>query len=128
MLFFSCDGNWSAGGSGYKNFDYNLQGTWASNETGEYSGTLVISNSAITISGYPANNNYERINGTGHRPFKDFTKNAPLEGYTEEGRIFIKDRGIIQEGLPYDVWDADNKRIYFLSFNFGGRVETLRKQ
>jgi hypothetical protein len=132
LFFFSCDGNGSAGGSNYKSVAYDLRGTWVSNETGEYSGTLVISGNTITIGGYDPNTLYEWTNGTGCRPFKDFTKNVPLEGYTEEGKIFIKDVGIVQEGLPYTYWDAyspdDYKRIYLLTFNFGGRNETLRKQ
>jgi len=130
LLVFSCD--WKPGSSDYKSFAYDLQGTWETNEISEYSGTLVINSNTITISGYASNSLYEFTYGTGHRPFKDFTKNTPLEGYTEESKIFIKDVGIIQEGLPYTYWDvyspADYKQIYFLSFNFGGRVETLRKQ
>ena len=134
LFIFSCD--WEYGPSNspyYKSFDYGLQGTWETNDTNEYySGKLVISSNTITISGYIPNPVYERTNGTGHRPFRDFTMNAPLEGYTEEGKIFIKDVGIIQKGLSYTYWEvysqADYKQIYFLSFNFGGRVETLRKQ
>jgi len=129
LFISSCDGNY--GSSDYKSFAYDLQGTWETNDTGDYySGTLVIDYNTITISGYTPNQGYEWANGTGHRPFKDFTKNAPLEGYTEEGKIFIKDIGIIQEGIPYTYWHTqqDYRQIYFLSFNFGGRVETLRKQ
>jgi len=129
LLFFSCDGNGSAGSHSYKGFDYNLQGTWASNETSEYSGTLVINFNSITISGYASNPEYEKWpNRTNHRPFKDFIKDVPLEGYSEEGKIFIKDAGVIQEGLPYTYWDEDYKQIEFLRFDFGGRKETLRKQ
>jgi len=135
LFIFSCDGNgnsWKNWSSNYKSFAYDLQGTWETNDANNnYSGRLVISNSTITISGYTSNQGYEWANGTGHRPFKDFTKNAPLEGYTEEGKIFIKDVGIIQEGIPYTYWHTtqqDYTQIYFLSFNFGGRVETLRKQ
>jgi len=131
LLIVFCDGNY--GSSNYKSFAYDLQGTWETNDTDEYyTGTLVINSNNITISGYAPNQGYEWTNGTGHRPFKDFTKNAPLEGYTEEGKIFIKDAGIIQEGLPYVYWEVysqtDNKRIQLLQFNFNGRAETLRKQ
>jgi len=84
----------------------------------------------LTISGYTPNQGYEWANGTGQHPFKDFTKDAPLEGYAEEGKNFINDIGVIQEGIPYTYWHTqkDNRKIYFLSFNFGGRVETLRKR
>ena len=130
LFIFSCE--WKHGLSDYKSFVYDLQGTWETNETSEYySGKLVISSNTITISGYTPNELYEIINGTSHRPFKDFTKNAPLEGYTEEEKIFIKDAGIIQEGIPYTYWEVssqpDYKRIQFLRFDFGGRAETLRK-
>ena len=130
LLIFSCD--WEYEPSITKTFAYDLQGTWETNGISDYSGTLVIDNNTITISGYIPNTLYELTNGTGHRPFRDFTKNTPLEGYTEEGKIFIKDAGILQEGIPYTYWDAypqpDFKRVQFLRFDFNGRVETLRKQ
>jgi len=128
LLLFSCDMD------KFKGFDYDLQGTWETNSTGEYySGTLKISYDTITISGYAPNTIHEFTNGTGQRPFKDFTKDAPLEGYAEDGKIFIKDAGIIQEGLPYIYYlgaysPSENKQPEFLRFNFGGREETLRKQ
>jgi hypothetical protein len=117
----------------YKSFTYNLQGTWKSNETSEYSGTLEINGNTIKISGYAANSQYEWLNGTDNRPFKDFTKNLQLEGYSEEGKIFIKDAGVIQEGIPYTYWEStpqepDFIKVPFLRFRFGGRDETLRKQ
>jgi len=136
LLFFSCDdshGIFNYNSRDYKSFDYDLQGTWETNSTSEYSGTLVISYNTITISGYTPNQGYEWTNGTERRPFKDFTKNAPLEGYSEDGKIFIKDAGVIQEGIPYTPYSGayssyDSKQPQFLRFNFGGRQETLRKQ
>jgi len=131
LLFFSCD---FISGSDYKSIDYDLRGTWETNEGNDddYSGTLVMDYNTITIGGYASNQGYEWAHGTGQRPFKDFTKNAPLEAYTEEGKIFIKDAGIVQEGLPYTYWEVysqtDNKQIQFLRFNFNGRDETLRKK
>jgi len=128
LLLFSCDLD------KYKGFDYDLQGTWETNSTGEYSGTLLISYDTITINGYKPNTIYEILIGTEQcRPFKDFTKDTLLEGYAEDGKIFIKDAGIIQEGLPYVYYlgaysPSENKRPEFLRFNFGGRDETLRKQ
>jgi hypothetical protein len=129
LLVFSCD--WKPGSSDYKSFAYDLQGIWETNDISEYySGKLVISSNTITISGYAPNELYEIINGPSRRPFKDFTKNAPLEGYTEEGKIFIKDAGVIQEGLPYEWYTSqlDYKQVQFMRFYFGGRAETLRKQ
>jgi len=130
LFILSCD---LKGVPDYKGFDYNLQGTWETNDTDEYySGTLEISSNTVTISGYAPNTMYEFTNGTGQRPFKDFTKNAPLEGYAEEGKIFIKDAGVIQE-MPYIYYlgaysPYENKQPKFLRFSFGGREETLRKQ
>jgi len=134
LFISSCDGNgnnWKNGSSNFKSFTYNLQGTWKTNEPSDiYSGTLVIDYNTIIISGYVRDELHELINGEDRRPFKDFTKNVALEGYSEEEKIFIKDIGVIQEGIPYTYWytQPDNKQIDFLSFNFGGRVETLRKQ
>jgi hypothetical protein len=73
----------------------------------------------------PGGNNTER-------PFRNITKNTPLEGYTGEGKIFITDAGIVQEGIPYTYWydnlPPDFKRTEFLRFTFGDKQETLRKQ
>jgi len=118
-----------------KGFDNDLQGTWETNDADEYyTGALAISSNAVTISGYAPNAEYEFTNGngTGQRPFKDFTKNAPLEAYAEEGKIFIKDAGVMQE-MPYIYYlgaysPIENKQPQFLRFSFGGREETLRKQ
>jgi len=130
LFILSCD--WEYKPPDYQMFAYDLQGTWETNGISDYSGTLVISNNAITISGYIPNTLYELINGIDHRPFRDFTKDTPLEGYAEEGKMVIKDAGIIQEGIPYIYWEdsppPDYKRVQFLRFNFGGRVETLWKQ
>jgi len=42
-----------SGSNGIKNFDYELQGTWVSNEASAiYQGTLIIGNDRITINGY----------------------------------------------------------------------------
>jgi hypothetical protein len=115
-----------------KTFANDLRGTWETNSISDYSGTLVIGSNNITISGYAPNTSYELTYGTSRRPFRDFTKNVSLEGYTEEGKIFIKDAGIIQEGIPYTYWDGyhqpDNELVQFIRFDFGGRVETLQKR
>jgi len=128
LLIFSCDGEHGTSDyKSYKSFAYDLQGTWESNGDDDYySGTLVIDFNTITISGYAPNPTYEFINGTSsHQPFYGITKNIPLEGYSEEGKI--------QEGLSYTYWytspsQPDYIQIYFLSFEFDGRTETLRKQ
>jgi len=130
LFIFSC--NWENKPSDYKSFAYDLQGTWETHSISEYSGTLVISRNTITISGYAPNTFYEWSNGTSHRPFRDFLKDTLLEGYAEEEKIYISDAGTIQAGIPYTYWEgplnSDYTRDQFLRFDFGGRVETLRKK
>jgi len=115
-------------------FASDLHGTWVSNDTAIYSGTLIISNDRITISGYDEGQTPPPLEGgnDNKRPFKDFTKGTALKGYSEEGKIFIEDGGMVQEGIPYIYWDdsppPDYKKVKFLRFTFGGRVETLKNQ
>ena len=111
----------------YGNFDYDLQGTWVSNDPSVFSGTLVITYDTITIRGYseiqtPWGGNDAR------RPFRNFTKNIPLNGYSEGGKIFIRDFGTWQD-IPY-LYSAEGPypQRKFLRIAFGGRVEILRRQ
>jgi len=136
FLLSSCGSDsWSSSG---EYFHYDLQGTWFSNESSVYSGELIIDFSKITINGY-----YESqtpsLGDANERPFKNYTKNIELKGYSVEdstssydlrkGEIFIEDYGELQEGIPYTCrseYTSENKRIKLLSFTFGGRIETLR--
>jgi hypothetical protein len=116
----------SGGDSGNERFDYDLQGTWEPNDKeGIYSGTLLIDYSYITITGYG-----EKQTPDNHddalRPFKNFTKGVALKGYSEEGKIFIYDAGILQEGIPYKYW-TEKGGEQLLRLNFNGRPETLQK-
>ena len=130
FLIVSCNYNYSP--SDKESFAYDLRGTWVSNDTSVYSGTLIISYDRITIIGYeeaqtPAHGDDER------RPFKNFTKGTALLGYSEEGQIFIQDAGLWQNGIPYNYWEGDYvppdyERYQFLRFTFGGRQETLQKE
>jgi len=111
-------------------FDYHLQGTWISNESDAiYSGALEITSDRITITGYGENQTPPRGDDN-NRPFKGFTKGTALKGYSEEGKFFIEDIGMLQEGIPYTYWETDKKSDYrkqkFLSFTFGSRIETLK--
>jgi len=130
-VFFIAACDVISGTSDIKKFDNALQGTWVSNDPSKYSGSLEIGYDRITITGYsegqtPSGENDNR------RPFKDFTKGIALKGYSEEGKIFIEDGGFLQEGIPYFYWaespPADYKKIKFLRFTFGDRVETLQNQ
>jgi hypothetical protein len=139
IVLFITACNWDTGGSGggsgsgnSKFFDSKLQGTWLSNDTGVYSGKLEITYNRITITGYTEGQTPDSGNDN-NRPFKDFTKGAALKGYSEEGKIFIEDGGVLQEGIPYTWWEndpspPDYKRLQFLRFTFGDRVETLQNQ
>jgi len=111
-------------------FDSDLEGTWVSNVyySAIYSGTLIINHDRITIIGYDERQTPLKTEGgdDNNRPFKGFTKETHLKGYSEEGKIFIEDGGMVQEGIPYIYWESpDNKKVKFLRFTFGNRVETL---
>jgi len=128
LFINACD--WDFEVSDQKSFDYNLRGTWVSNDTYEYSGTLIIDYDRITIIGY----NGQQTSFWGNdeqRPFKNFLKEIPLKGYSEDGKLFIEDGGLIQEGIPYTYWE-DNPpgygKLKFLRFTFADRVETLQYQ
>ena len=132
LLFFACDlEGWESGA--FKTFDYNLQGTWVTNDPDTtYSGKLVISSDRITITGYGESQTPARWGNDAERPFRDFIKGAALKGYSAEGCFYIEDAGMTQAGIPYTYWDdsppPDYGKVQFLRFNFGGRQETMRKQ
>ena len=129
LLIASCEYNYVPVET--KSFDNKLQGTWVSNDPAIYSGTLVIGSNRITITGYSEGQTPFGGNDN-NRPFKDFIKGIALKGYSEEGKIFIEDGGLLQEGIPYTYWDdsppPDYKKRRFLRFTFGSRVETLQSQ
>ena len=111
---------------GQNRFEYDLRGTWVSNDPSVYSGTLEIDYNRITITGYgeaqtPAQGDDAK------RPFRGFTKRTPLSGYSEEGKIFIEDAGFWQIGIPYTYYTQNRGQEEFLRFDFGGRTETLQK-
>jgi len=123
----ACDGELS-GTSDIKKFDNDLQGTWVSNDPSIYKGTLIIDYDRITIKGYTENQTPSG-NDDNNRPFKGFTKNIALKGYSEQGKIFIEDRGSWQEGLPYFDWKVNTSPdSKFLRFVFGNRDEILQMQ
>jgi hypothetical protein len=125
LSIISCDGLPTGD---YKSFDSGLRGTWVSNETGLYSGSLKIDFDTITIDGY-GENWTSLVGDDSKRPFKDFPKRVPLKGYSEEGKIFIDYGDTAQNGIPYIytelVGDYSNK-YKLLEFSFGGRKEILQ--
>ena len=118
-----------------------LRGTWESNDPSVYSGTLIIDNKSITISGYFESQTPFPGGDDERRPFKGFTRGVPLNGYSEEeditqanrieGFIFIEDRGVLQSAIPYTYWEDSYQSGYtkrqFLCFTFGDREEIMEK-
>jgi len=117
--------------SDIKSFDTNLYGTWVSNDPSVYSGTLEIDFDHITIKGYSENQTQSGKDDS-VRPFRNFTKGIPLKGYSEDGKLFIQDSGVLQEGIPYTYWEEspppDYNKSKFLRFTFSNRVERLQKE
>jgi len=85
----SCDGSYI---DNTKSFDKKLRGTWVSNETGLYSGSLKIDSYTITIDGY-GEDWTSLVGDDSKRPFRDFPKRVPLPGYSEGG-LFLLSMGI----------------------------------
>jgi hypothetical protein len=127
LLIVSC--GTSTGTSDIKRFDDKLQGTWVSDDPSVYNGTLVIGYDRITITGYGESQTPAVGGDDNKRPFKGFTKGVALKGYSEDGKLFIEDKGQLQEGVPYTYWETNSSpKQKFLEFNFGGRDETLQCQ
>ena len=126
-------------GSTTKSFDWDLVGTWKSSDTSVYNGTLEIERTRITISGYSESQTYQ-LGGTqddNKRPFKGFTKNTKLEGYTEitssgdnyiNFTTYIKDAGDWYELDCRYYTEGSYPKNEFLRFTFGGREEKLKLQ
>jgi len=126
FLIISC--NWDIGSDDYKTFTYELRGIWISNDPSIYSGELEIRTDQITISGFNENQTPPGEDSS-NRPFKGFTKEVALKGYSEEGKIFIEDGGLLQDGIPYAYYTTGNlSEEKFLRFTFGGRLEIMKKQ
>ena len=125
MLFLSsCDGLLT---SDFKSFDNRLRGTWVSNETGLYSGSLKIYSDTIAIDGY-GEDWASLVGDDSKRPFKDFPKRVPLKGYSEDGKIFIEYGETSQDGIPYVFTELGSypQQYRLLEFSFGGRKEILQ--
>ena len=119
-------------------FTSKLRGTWVSHDPDAvYQGRLVIDYNRITISGYGSNQTPWFGGNDDERPFRDFTRDAVLKGYSEksvneeltgsseEGYIYIEDAGKLQDGILY-LYYEDQAHNKFLRFTFGDRDETLR--
>jgi len=120
----SCDGTYT---SDTKSFERKLRGTWVSNETGLYSGSLKIDSYTITIDGY-GEDWTSLVGDDSSRPFKDFPKRLPLPGYSEEGEIYITYKDTPQDGIHFIYSEVGSypQKYKLLEFTFGGRRETLQ--
>jgi len=127
LFISSCDGLMTTGD--FKYFDSKLRGTWVSNDSGLYSGTLTISSDTIIIDGY-GEDWTSMVGDDSKRPFKDYPKRVPIIGYSEEGQIFIKYGESALNGIPYVYTEVGNyqQRYKLLEFSFGGRKEILQSQ
>jgi len=124
LFMSSCDGLITDANNKY--FDSKLRGTWVSNDSGLYSGTLIITSNTITIDGY--GEDWTSIVGDdSKRPFKDIPKRKALTGYSEDGKIFIGYGETAQDGIPYIYTQGGTypKEYKLLEFTFGGRKEIL---
>jgi hypothetical protein len=120
LFITSCGSN----SSDEDTFEDKLLGIWVSNDTTVYSGQLEINIESITITGFEeSQGSYPR----NEHPFRDFTKGVTLVGYSKEGKFYINDRGLLQEGIPYTLY-TDYLENDYLSLTFGGRQEKMRKQ
>jgi hypothetical protein len=126
LFISSCDGLLSGD---FKSFDSNLRGTWVSNETGLFSGSLKIDSGTITIDGY-GEDWTSLVGDDSKRPFRDYPKRVPLKGYSEDGFIFIVlyDETVL-DGIPYLYTEVGSypEKYKLLQFSFGGRKEILQQ-
>ena len=126
LFITSCE--WEYEPRVYQAFNIDLRGTWVSNDPSVYSGELVIDIDRITIKGFSEGQTPSGEDDN-KRPFKGFTKGAALNGYSEDGKIFIEDVGLLQEGIAYVFYTAGSfPEEKFLRFNFGGRMEIMQKK
>jgi len=124
LCISSCDGTYT---SDTKSFDKKLRGTWVSNETGLYSGSLKIDIYTITIDGYREDWT-SLVGNDSRRPFRDFPKRLPLPGYSEDREIFITYKDAPQDGIRFTYSEVGTypRKYKLLEFDFGGRRETLQ--
>jgi len=127
LLFVNC-GDWASTGIGdSQSVQYDLRGTWVRTEaaiwpetpqttTTEY-GKVVLDYNTITITGPVAH-------------LKGFTRNTKLEAYTEENKLYIKDKGAWQNPVTYRKWEAGGSypRDKMLTLEGGGVADDTFKR
>ncbi|MDR2094859.1 MAG: hypothetical protein LBP76_04995 [Treponema sp.] len=127
LLLASCD---YAPGA-FKWVDYDLRGRWECTEEAPWpesqwwkkeKGTLVLDYDTITITGPVAH-------------LRGFTRDIPLEAYTEEGEdgepglLYIRDRGVLQSPVGYRYWlSGGYPKVKMLTLTGGGAVDETFKR
>ena len=129
FIVLSCSIETTTTGDTYRVFTYDLRGAWVPNDPGGiYTGTLLITSDRITITGFSGSQTPSGGDDN-KRPFKDFTKGAALRGFSEEGKIYINDRGMLQEGISYIYYTVGSyPKTEFLRFTFAGSDIIMQKQ
>jgi len=122
FLFGNCGGEYATSGN-YKYVEIDLRGVWECNIDGFWpegqtvtseKGKLVFDLNTVIITGPVA-----RLQG--------FTRDTALEAYTEEGNLYIKDKGVWQSPVAYILWESGGSypRDKLLTFQ-GDTGETLK--
>jgi len=122
----------------YKYFERKLWGTWVSNDSGLYSGTLIITYDTIAIDGY-GEDWTSMVGDDSKRPFRNLPRRKDIKGYSErvslneyseEGKIFIEYGDTAEDGIPYIYTEGGKypQKYKLLEFIFGGRKEILEFQ
>ena len=131
LILLSCGEGGTGGTEGKKSFDGKLLGEWESADKSVYSGKIEIEYRRFKVTGYEESQTI-KYGDDSKRPFKEYVKGVYLEGYSEEGKIYIKTGGEWKEGLDYKYWVEkdffDYYEAEFLKFKFGVREEILRKK
>jgi len=118
-----------------KYFEKKLRGTWNTNSVSTtYTGTLIINSGTITIIGYGEEQTQpEWVDGVwkkddSKRPFKDFLRDIALDGYSEDGKIFIKKGEIAADGIPYTYYEAGKypDKYKIMEFDFNGKKQIVQ--
>jgi hypothetical protein len=100
LLFVNCDGEYSE--IDKQCIERDLRGTWERDVAAFWpegqtvtteKGKLVLRDDTITITGPVAH-------------LQGFTRNTVLEAYTEDNKLFIKDRGVWQSPVSFISWES----------------------
>ena len=115
FLVSSCDWDFSSMHSGA--FDFNLRGTWVSNNhniLGHTEGKLVITVDTIRIEGFELHRDFPYAD----IPFAGIARRVELTGFSEDNMLFINRPGFVG-GIPYVIDHTTRPVLLYLDFGFG---------